>query len=46
MNPEPTSTTTDEAADEFDDGIDWGGEPEVAAPSCNLEDPELCETCM
>lgn len=31
--------------DEFDDGIDWD-EEELEAPTCDLENPESCESCQ
>lgn len=30
--------------EEFADEIEWA-EEELEAPSCNLENPEICESC-
>lgn len=31
--------------EEFEDTIDWGEEEEIAA-SCDLSNPDYCESCM
>lgn len=31
--------------EDFDDGIDWG-EEDFDEPSCDLSNPESCESCQ
>lgn len=41
-----TTTVSDVSGDEFGLDIDWGDEPELAAPACDLSNPDYCESCM